>query len=76
MLAQQLMNQHLMGMSCMAMFAAFPSTIKEAAFGCLHNSGAGASGAGSTVVDSIIVDGNAASIATQPSLNPPGFVQA
>ena len=60
MLAQHLLNQHVMGMSCMAMFAAFPSTIMEAAFGHLHNSGASASGAGSTVVDSIIVDGKAA----------------
>ena len=29
----------------MAMFAAFPSTIMEAAFGRLHNNGAGAGGA-------------------------------
>ena len=36
----------------MAMFAAFPSTIMEAAFGRLHNSGAGAP----TVVESIMVD--------------------
>ena len=49
----------------MAMFAAFPSTIMEAAFGRLHNSEAGASGAGSAVVDSIIVDGKAANIAIQ-----------
>ena len=49
----------------MAMFAAFPSTIMEAAFGRLHNSGAGAFGAGSTVVESIMVDGKAAKIAIQ-----------
>ena len=39
------------GVGCMAMFAAFPSTNMEAAFGRLHNSGAGAFGAGSTVVE-------------------------
>ena len=49
----------------MAMIAAFPSTIMEAAFGRLHNSAAGAFGAGSTVVDSIVVDGKAAIIAIQ-----------
>ena len=34
-----------------------PSTNMEAAFGCLHNSGAGAEGARPTVVESIVVDG-------------------
>ena len=34
-----------------------PSTIMEAAFGRLHNSGAGAFGARPTVVESIMVDG-------------------
>ncbi len=34
-----------LGIGCMAMFANFPSTIMEAAFGRLHNSGAGAFGA-------------------------------
>ena len=34
-----------------------PSTIMEAAFGRLHNSGAGAFGASPTVVESIMVDG-------------------
>ena len=29
-LAQHLLNQQVMGMSCMAMIAAFPSTIMEA----------------------------------------------
>ena len=29
--AQHLLNQHVMGMSCMAMSAAFPSTVVEAA---------------------------------------------
>ena len=33
------------------------SRIMEAAFGCLHNSGAGAFGARPTVVESIMVDG-------------------
>ena len=47
----------------MAMFAAFPSTNMEAAFGRLHNNGAGAFGAGSIVVESITVDGKAANIA-------------
>ena len=42
----------------MATFAASPSRIMEAAFGCLCNSGAGA-----FVVDSVILDGEAASIA-------------
>ena len=45
------------------MFAAFPSTIMEAAFGRLHNSGTGAFGARSTVVESIMVNGKAANIA-------------
>ena len=44
------------------MLASFPSTIMEAAFGRLHNSGAGAFGARPTVVDSIMVDGKLASI--------------
>ena len=57
MLAQHLLNQQRIGMSCMAMFAAFPPTITETAFGRLYNCEAGASGAGSTVEDSIIVDG-------------------
>ena len=34
-----------------------PSTNMEAAFGRLHNSGAGAEGARPTVVESIVVDG-------------------
>ena len=34
-----------------------PSTNREAAFGRLHNSGAGAFGARPTVVESIVVDG-------------------
>ena len=34
-----------------------PPTIMEAAFGRLHNSGAGAFGARPTVVESIMVDG-------------------
>ena len=38
-------------------------TIMGAAFGRLHNSGAGAFGARPTVVDSIVLDGEAASIA-------------
>ena len=54
---------------CMATLAAFPSTIMEAAFGCLHNNAAGASGARPIVVDSIIVDGNAANRAIQPIPN-------
>ena len=56
-----------LGIGCMAMFAAFPSTIMEAAFGRLHNNGAGASGP--IVVDSIMVDGKAANIAIQPIPN-------
>ena len=58
-----------LGIGCMAMFAAFPSTIMEAAFGGLHNNGAGASGAWSMVVESIVVDGKAANIAIQPIPN-------
>ena len=54
-----------LGYSCMAMFAALPSTIMEAGFGRLHNSGAGAFGAFPTVVESIMVDGKAANIAIQ-----------
>ena len=53
----------------MAMLAAFPSTIMEAAFGRLHNNGAGASGARPIVVDSIMVDGKVANIAIQPIPN-------
>ena len=48
-----------LGISCMAMFAAFPSTIMEAASGRLHNNGAGAFGARPIVVDSIVVGGDA-----------------
>ena len=53
----------------MAMFAALPSTIMDAAFGRLHNNGAGAPGARPIVVDSIMVDGEAANIAIQPTTN-------
>ena len=49
----------------MAMFASFPSTIMEAAFGRLHNNGAGAFGARPIGVESIMVDGKAANIAIQ-----------
>ena len=52
-------------MGCMALFAAFPSTIMEAAFGRLHNNGAGAFGARPIVVESIMVDGKEANIAIQ-----------
>ncbi len=44
----------------MAILAAFSSTIMEAAFGRLHNNGAGAFGARPTVVESIMVDGEVA----------------
>ena len=54
---------------CMAMFAAFPSTIMEAAFGRLHNNGEGASGARPIVVESSMVDGKATNIAIQPVPN-------
>ncbi len=47
----------IIGDGFMPMFATFPSTIMEAAFGRLHNSGAGAFGARPTVVESIMVDG-------------------
>ena len=50
----------------MAMFAAFPSTIMEAASGRLHNNGVGAR---PIVVESIMVDGKAANIAIQPIPN-------
>ena len=39
-----------LGIGSMAMFAALPSTIMEAAFGRLHNNGAGASGVRPIVV--------------------------
>ena len=55
-----------LGIGCMAMFAAFPSTIMEAASGRLHTTGAGAR---PIVVDSIMVDGKAANIAIQPIRN-------
>ena len=45
------------GIGCMAMFVAFPSTIMEAAFGRLHNNGAGAFGTRPIAVDSIVVGG-------------------
>jgi len=51
----------------MAMFAAFPSTKMEAAFGRLRINGDGAFGAGSIVVESTLVDGKAANIAMQPT---------
>ena len=54
-----------LGYSFMAIFAAFPSTIMEVAFGRLHKSGAGAFGARTTVVESIMVDGKAANIGIQ-----------
>ena len=41
-------------MGCMAVFAAFPSTIMDAAFDRLHNNGAGAFGARPIVLESII----------------------
>ena len=47
----------------MAMFAAFPSIIMEAAFGRLHSNGAGAFGARPIVEESIPVDAKAANIA-------------
>ena len=43
--------------------------VVEASDGRLHSSGAGASGARSTVVDSIMVDGKAANIAIRPIPN-------
>ena len=49
----------------MAMFAAFPSTMMEAAFGRLPNTGAGVLGARPTLVESIMVDGKAAGTAIQ-----------
>ena len=49
----------------MVLFAALPPTNMEAAFGRLHNSGTGAFGARPTVVESIMVDGKAASMAIQ-----------
>ena len=50
-----------MGMGIgMAVLATSPPTIMEAAFGRLHNSGAGAFGARPIVVESIIVDGEVA----------------
>ena len=48
---------------CFRYVAASPSTIMEAAFGRLHNNGAGASGARPIVVETIMVDGEAANIA-------------
>jgi len=55
------------GVGCIAMFAAFPSTSMEAAFGRLHKNGAGVFGAGSILVESILVDGKAGHIAMQPT---------
>ena len=51
---------HVLGM---AMLAASPSRNYGGGLRPLHNSGAGAFGARPTVVDSIILDGEAASIA-------------
>ena len=53
----------------MARFAAFPSAITEAAFGRLHNSGAGAFLARPIVVESIMVIEHATNIAIQPIPN-------
>ncbi len=44
-----------LGICCMAILAAFSSTIMEAAFGRLHNSGGRS--AAPTVMESIMVDG-------------------
>ena len=51
------------------MFAAFPSTIMEAAFGRLYNNGARTCGGRPIVVESIMVDGKVANIAIQPIPN-------
>ena len=45
------------------MFATSPSTIMEAAFGRLHNNGGAAFGGPPIVVETIMVDGEAANIA-------------
>ena len=45
------------------MFATFPATIMEAAFGRLHNGGPAAFGRRPTVVESIMGDGEAANTA-------------
>ena len=58
------------GVGCKAMIAALLCTNMQAAFGRLHNNGAGAFGAGSIVVESILVDGKAAKIAMQPTPTP------
>ena len=58
------------------MFAAFPSTNMEAAFGRLHNNGGGDFGAGSIVVESILGDGKATKIAMQPTPTPTGSPHA
>ena len=55
-----------LGIGCMAMFAAFPSTIMEAAFGRLHNNGAGPTGTRPIVEESVMVDGKVVDIARQP----------
>ena len=54
----------------MALSAAIPSTNMEAAFGRLHNSGAGAFGARRTVMAFIIVGGMTADTAIQPTPSP------
>ena len=57
----------IIGDWCEAMFARFPFTNMEAAFGRLHNSGAGAFGARPTIVDSMCVNGKLANIASHQS---------
>ena len=50
-------------MHMFAIFAASPASIKEAAFGRLHNGGPAAFGRRPTVVETIMGDGEAANIA-------------
>ena len=52
------------------MFAKTTFRNMEAAFGRLHNSGAGTFGARPTVVESIMVDGEVANVAVPNSTHP------
>ena len=89
MLAEQLLKQQVYGNHACTTPAesagdgdevyGYVCNLRIHSYGRLHNNGAGASGAGSTVVDSIIVDGKATNIAIQltPShADSAGVVQA
>ena len=63
------LDQGVLRTGCLAMCATFATTIMEAASSRLHNTEAIASGAGSTVVQGIVVDWKVTNKAIQPIPN-------